>query len=307
MPVTGCEGNEDVPIYHPRLSGQTRPAACPGKKNVFFSSVKSTFYVISGKFMLFFQSLEPLTLNDLLHSAQECGFSPVWVITWAVRLLAWLNDFGHLVHLCGFSPVWVRKWELRLSARLNDLLHLEHLWGFSPLWMSTCLLKSEARPNDLLQLVQMCNFSPLCFSWWFLRCPACLNDLLHCLQEWSFSPVWVNIWVFRFPTWLNDGCNWYKCATFPRCASADDSSEFQLPWMTSVYFNKKWAVISEIASLYHIDKKLWNDVITTFILVSRVQETEKKHKFSRNYIKSWLDRGKKHIFFPGQAAGRVCP
>jgi len=36
MPVTGCEGNEDVPIYHPRLYGQTRPAACPGKKCVFF-------------------------------------------------------------------------------------------------------------------------------------------------------------------------------------------------------------------------------------------------------------------------------
>ena len=37
------------------------------------------------------------------------------------------------------------------------------------------------------------------------------------------------------------------------------------------------------------------------------RDWKKKHKFSRNYIKSWLDRGKKNIFFPGQAAGRVCP
>ena len=36
MPVTGCEGKEAVPIYHPRLSGQTRLVACPGKKVQLF-------------------------------------------------------------------------------------------------------------------------------------------------------------------------------------------------------------------------------------------------------------------------------
>ena len=151
---------------------------------------------------------------------------------------------------------------------------------------------------------------------------------LHCASADDSSDVQL-VWMIC--------CIVYKSGVSLQCESTYEFSDSQLDWMmvaigTNVQLfpvvlqlmtpqsssfpewhlfifkiNKKWAVISEIASLYHIEKKLWNDVITTFILVSRVQETEKKHKFSRNYIKSWLDRGKKHIFFPGQAAGRVCP
>ena len=62
------------------------------------------------KYLHFVLCILSAGLNDLSHSTQVCGFSPVWVIRWSVRLPAWINDFGHLVHLCGFSPVWVRKW-----------------------------------------------------------------------------------------------------------------------------------------------------------------------------------------------------
>ena len=46
---------------------------------------------------------------------------------WVVTELDWENFLLQMLHLNGFSPEWVLQWAVRLAAWLNDLLHWEHL------------------------------------------------------------------------------------------------------------------------------------------------------------------------------------
>ena len=46
---------------------------------------------------------------------------------WVVTELDWENFLLQMLHLNGFSPEWVLQWAVRLAAWLKDLLHWEHL------------------------------------------------------------------------------------------------------------------------------------------------------------------------------------
>ena len=46
---------------------------------------------------------------------------------WVVTELDWENFLLQMLHRKGFSPEWVLQWAVRLAAWLKDLLHWEHL------------------------------------------------------------------------------------------------------------------------------------------------------------------------------------
>ena len=46
---------------------------------------------------------------------------------WVVTELDWENFLLQMLHRNGFSPEWVLQWAVRLAAWLKDLLHCEHL------------------------------------------------------------------------------------------------------------------------------------------------------------------------------------
>ena len=84
--------------------------------------------------------------GQCLHSKR---FSPVWTISYLLRVPASLKHLPHCLHSKRFSPVWTLSCILRLPASLKHLPHCLHSKRFSPVWTISCLLRLPATVKHL--------------------------------------------------------------------------------------------------------------------------------------------------------------
>ena len=144
-----------------------------------------------------------------------------------------------------------------------------------------------------LMIPQMSSLSE-----WFVALFTRVEFLSSVSQHMSFQIPSLTEWLVAIGT---------NVQLFPVVLQlmSPQSSSFR-EWHLFIFkINKKWAVISKIASLYHIEKNCEMMLSPHLYWCQGFKRLKKKHKFSRNYIKSWLDRGKKNIFFSwaGRRAG----
>jgi len=102
-----------------------------------------------------------LLLNDLLHTLQENGHSPVWIIRCFLRLLLWLNDLLHTPHSYGCSPLCILWCAFRTLLLLNDLLHISQLCECFVLGMCSWVFSTDSRTNASWHT----SWSSWCMSW----------------------------------------------------------------------------------------------------------------------------------------------
>lgn len=80
--------------------------------------------------------------NFLLHpsNGQTYGRSPVWILTWVLRLKSRLNLFPHpsKVHWKGFSPVCTSWCLLSFELSTKAFPHSAQTWTRGP-WVCRCL------------------------------------------------------------------------------------------------------------------------------------------------------------------------
>jgi len=121
-----------------------------------------------------------VSVSENIHCVHSYDFSPVCVLLFLARLLAWLNSSPHCMHSYGFSPVCVLMCLARLPDSLNPCPHWVHSYGCSHVCVLMC--------GKVTQLTKL--FSTLCAFIWLLACmcphvwqgllPG-LNPLPHCV------------------------------------------------------------------------------------------------------------------------------
>lgn len=62
-----------------------------------------------------------------------------------------MNRLPQIPHSCGFSPLWIRRWVLRLEDVEKALEQTSQEWGRSPVWVLRCRLSKEGRSKHLPQ------------------------------------------------------------------------------------------------------------------------------------------------------------
>ena len=84
---------------------------------------------------------------ECTHYVHLIGFSLMWVL----RCDGWWNDLKQWSHLCGFLPLCVTRWTLRILAPVAERSHIVHLFLLSPVlvYMKWCFI-ILAWPNVLL-------------------------------------------------------------------------------------------------------------------------------------------------------------
>ena len=101
----------------------------------------------------------------ILHWLQVKDFSPLWVKTCTLRLLALANFFSHCWHVKDFSPLWIRMWIFKVPFCVHLISHCLHLKCFSPLWLSKRLFRSPASMH--------------LFSHWLQLAGSTMNEEIH--------------------------------------------------------------------------------------------------------------------------------
>lgn len=67
--------------------------------------------------LLWWNNRFPFNGNDLPHSSQAYGRSPVWQRDmWPIKCSLRVNGLLHTVHTCGLSPEWCFKWLLKMQS-----------------------------------------------------------------------------------------------------------------------------------------------------------------------------------------------
>ena len=145
------------------------------------------------------------------------------------KLLTSLNDLLHLAHLCGFSPLWIMMCFLRVPALLNDFLH----WAQCAASLQ-CGSEGDSSDSDIcwmtLSIEHMCASSFHCELWgdfWDFQLDwmtFCIQNrcavFLHCESWCACSEFQLHWMTFRIQ---------YICVAPLHC---DDASDVQLYWKT---------------------------------------------------------------------------
>ena len=89
------------------------------------------------------------------------------------------------IYANGFSPVWILSWFLRVDRFENSFLQVLHSNDFSPVWVLSCLFKShdctKHFPQDSHWNFFSFEWNFLCsFNLWFF-----LNNFWH-ISHWNF-------------------------------------------------------------------------------------------------------------------------
>lgn len=121
-----------------------------------WSSNKTAYWYIDTTLLCFRLCLIRLELLEywLGHESHLNGFSPLWILSWSVRLHICANRLTHIEHLNGFSPVCVRLWITSFDLSRNFLSHRSHANGFSPVCVRMCRIKRHLSGNSFWHMSQ---------------------------------------------------------------------------------------------------------------------------------------------------------
>ena len=97
---------------------------------------------------------------------QEYGFSPVWILIWAVKVPDWEKDFVHLEQEYGDSALLVLWCVFTLLDLEKDLPQTGQGKRCSPVWVRWCDFKLEELENVFGQILQWKGFSPKWVRLW---------------------------------------------------------------------------------------------------------------------------------------------
>ena len=85
--------------------------------------------------------LERKRLNEPLLLSHLCEISLLRTSLCLLNAPCWLKHLLHCLHSYRFSPLWTLSWILRLAIRVKHLPQFSHSWGFSPVWTLSCILR----------------------------------------------------------------------------------------------------------------------------------------------------------------------
>lgn len=83
----------------------------------------------------------PLSGNDLPHSLQAKGRSPVWDLIWLTKCSLRVKGFEQILQQWGVSPVCCRKWFVKCSFRVKVFWQNSQRCGDSP-------VRKNNKPNN---------------------------------------------------------------------------------------------------------------------------------------------------------------
>jgi hypothetical protein len=124
------------------------------------------------------------------------------------RVSLWLNDLLHTLQQNGLSPLCMHRCLFRSLCRLNDLLQTSQQNDLSPLCMCRWDFRWPCWLNDLLHTSQLNNGrSPLRMHWYSLTLLCWLNDSPCSSQEYRRSSPCADWSSFKVP-WKKRGITW---------------------------------------------------------------------------------------------------
>ena len=165
----------------------------------------------------------------ILHWLQVKDFSPLWVKTCTLRLLALANFFSHCRHVKDFSPLWIRMWIFKVPFCVHLISHCLHLKCFSPLWLSKRLFRSPASMH--------------LFSHWLQLAGSTMNEEIHllsCQHHYTWNHTDYN-WKVFLPLWMSR-CLFSSPAFVNRYSQMLQLKGFLPLWMRRCFFKKSLVV-----------------------------------------------------------------
>ena len=133
------------------LVGMNYSYACSSLSfSVFRFCWKSLFWLIHIFLFLCFSKHEVL-LKDLLQCLHKKGFSPVWILSWTMRLVLCLNLSVQNLHPNGFLYEWIPSCLFKHLDELKLLPQSLHEKGFSLVWMILWAVRAQIVLNFFRQ------------------------------------------------------------------------------------------------------------------------------------------------------------